>query len=137
QAWQARGACRVTGGGRLPLIDLLLQRPQAVAGFAVALGQLVLVLGAVFVDLCLALRQLLLEGSQLRRLFGPADERQVLRLDTAGEYAVERVIVLLWDGGELVVVAASAADRHPLQAADGHVDAGVDEVVGICERTGG
>ena len=74
-------------------------------------------------------RQLPLVVGRLRRVAGPAQQRELGRLDRAGEDAVERVVVFGRDRVELVVVAASAGDGQAQQAAGDDVDPVVDDLV--------
>ena len=69
-----------------------------------------------------------------RRRAGPFQHGQVVRLDRAGEDAVERVIVVGRDRVELVVVAAGAGDRQAEQAAADDVDPVVDDLVLVVEE---
>ncbi len=63
-----------------------------------------------------------------------AEERFVRRLLAGGEDAVKAVVIGGGDGIELVVVAAGAGHRHRLEAAEGHVDAIVDDVGLVVEE---
>ena len=91
---------------------LLLQLAQLVAELAIALAaSSVLVLLLEVLDRLLQRLQLLLVSEVGRRRLRRRQQRQLLRLDAAGEDAVERVVVLLRDRVELVIVAAGAGRR--------------------------
>ena len=113
-----------------------MRRPDVVAGLSFhLLSNANVLLTLIVIKIIFTPLALLLKGRTLNGIDRIADKRLVARFVAAGKHPVKRVVVGHGNRVVFVFMAAGTADSQPHEATGHHVDAVINDVVRIVQKT--